>query len=211
MLVFFFARGSFLSTVPFDPHLKQVFHGEELALSARLWTSGYDLFSPHLDVVYHYYARKEAPKFFDDVWTIPEATSGERVESVSAQSRPPSRQDEENRSTSSLKDGAAMEQSVEYETSMRRLQFLFKSTHYVPKWERGAHFQFERMVPENATDVHQEDVQYGMGSERTLSSYWRHAGIDLNERRWTGQSKWSCWYGSWLLEHPEQHVDRCDT
>jgi [Skp1-protein]-hydroxyproline N-acetylglucosaminyltransferase len=37
---FFFARSEFLSDVPYDPFLPFLFMGEEIIMSARLWTSG---------------------------------------------------------------------------------------------------------------------------------------------------------------------------
>ena len=41
--------------------------GEELSLSARLWTSGYDIFSPIKSVTSHIYGRKHLPKFWESV------------------------------------------------------------------------------------------------------------------------------------------------
>jgi hypothetical protein len=60
-----FAPGSVLQYAPFDPYLPYIFHGEEILLSARYWTSGFDFFAPHVDVVFHYYYRREAPKYFN--------------------------------------------------------------------------------------------------------------------------------------------------
>ena len=39
----------------------------EISLSARLWTSGYDMFSPTVDVINHYYVRRHMPKFWETV------------------------------------------------------------------------------------------------------------------------------------------------
>ena len=36
-------------------------------MSARLWTSGYDLFSPTTNVLNHYYVRRHKPKFWETV------------------------------------------------------------------------------------------------------------------------------------------------
>jgi hypothetical protein len=62
----FFAPGSFLREVPFDPHLDYLFVGEEILHSARAWTSGYDIYSPHQNIVFHLYTRAEAPKIWTD-------------------------------------------------------------------------------------------------------------------------------------------------
>jgi GT2 family glycosyltransferase len=40
---FFFVRSEFLIDVPFDPYLPWIFMGEEIALSLRAWTHGWDI------------------------------------------------------------------------------------------------------------------------------------------------------------------------
>lgn len=62
---FFFGPGSLLRDVPFDPFLPWIFMGEEISMSARLWTSGYDIFSPTTNVLNHYYVRRHYPKFWE--------------------------------------------------------------------------------------------------------------------------------------------------
>jgi hypothetical protein len=63
---FIFARGSFLTEVPFDPHLPFLFTGEELLLSTRSFTNGWDVYTPNMNIIYHAYIRKGEPKFWDD-------------------------------------------------------------------------------------------------------------------------------------------------
>eukprot|EP01033_Poteriospumella_lacustris_P016945 gene16945-12126_t len=64
---FFFSYADFLYEVPFDPFLPWIFMGEEISMSARLWTSGYDIFSPTVNVLNHYYVRRHYPKFWESV------------------------------------------------------------------------------------------------------------------------------------------------
>ena len=64
---FLFGPATLLREVPYDPDLPQLFQGEELLFSARLWTSGYDFFTPTANLCFHHYYRKDAPKFWDDV------------------------------------------------------------------------------------------------------------------------------------------------
>lgn len=64
---FFFTYGGFLHEVPFDPLLPWIFMGEEISMSARLWTAGYDIFSPTTNVLNHYYVRRHYPKFWESV------------------------------------------------------------------------------------------------------------------------------------------------
>ncbi|GAB0057008.1 hypothetical protein SIID45300_01328 [Candidatus Magnetaquicoccaceae bacterium FCR-1] len=59
-----FAKGSMVNEVPYDPYL--YFHGEEITLSARLWTHGYDLFTPNDVILYHDYTERERNKHWDD-------------------------------------------------------------------------------------------------------------------------------------------------
>jgi hypothetical protein len=64
---FFIAHGSIVDNVGFDPFLPYLFMGEELALSARFYTAGYDVYAPSVDVLQHEYVRKESPKFWETV------------------------------------------------------------------------------------------------------------------------------------------------
>eukprot|EP00533_Pseudo-nitzschia_delicatissima_P016554 CAMPEP_0197268376 /NCGR_PEP_ID=MMETSP1432-20130617/4141_1 /TAXON_ID=44447 /ORGANISM="Pseudo-nitzschia delicatissima, Strain UNC1205" /LENGTH=406 /DNA_ID=CAMNT_0042733421 /DNA_START=21 /DNA_END=1238 /DNA_ORIENTATION=- len=64
---YFVAHSEFLREVPFDPFLPWIFMGEEIIMSARLWTSGYDIFSPSQSVLGHMYVRRHSPKFWETV------------------------------------------------------------------------------------------------------------------------------------------------
>jgi hypothetical protein len=61
---FIFSEGLFVHECPYDPLL--YFRGEELSLSARAYTSGYDIFHPTIPVIWHEYIRKEQIKHWDD-------------------------------------------------------------------------------------------------------------------------------------------------
>lgn len=67
---FFIAHGTIVDTVGFDPFLPFLFMGEELALSVRMWTHGYDIYAPSQDVLQHEYVRKESPKFWESVGQV---------------------------------------------------------------------------------------------------------------------------------------------
>ena len=64
---FLFGPGTMVKDVPFDPDLPHLFQGEEFLYSARLWTSGYDFFTPTKNLVFHHYYRKGRPKFWEDI------------------------------------------------------------------------------------------------------------------------------------------------
>jgi hypothetical protein len=62
----FFCEGKCLKDVPYDPNLPNLFVGEEILHSARIWTSGYDIYSPTEVVIYHLYTRSDQPHIWDD-------------------------------------------------------------------------------------------------------------------------------------------------
>ena len=66
---FFFTDAKFLIDVPFDPYLPYVFMGEEIALSIRAWTSGYNIYAPRYNYIAHQYrpGRLGLPKFWENV------------------------------------------------------------------------------------------------------------------------------------------------
>jgi len=66
-----FASGHFLFTLgrhceecPYDPQL--YFGGDDISLSIRSFTHGYDLFHPHVSVLWHEYVRERKPKHWQD-------------------------------------------------------------------------------------------------------------------------------------------------
>mmetsp|Transcript_112 Transcript_112/g.177 ORF Transcript_112/g.177 Transcript_112/m.177 type:complete len:165 (+) Transcript_112:3-497(+) len=66
----FFTHGSFLGDIPFDPLMPWIFMGEEILLSLRFWTNGWDIFSPKKNVLTHYYVRRHKPKFWETVGRV---------------------------------------------------------------------------------------------------------------------------------------------
>ena len=64
---FVFMPGTAVRDVPYDPDLPHLFQGEEILHSARLWTAGYDFYTPLDNIVYHQYLRKDKPKFWNDI------------------------------------------------------------------------------------------------------------------------------------------------
>ncbi|KAL3778410.1 hypothetical protein HJC23_004731, partial [Cyclotella cryptica] len=69
---FFFARAEFLVDVPFDPFLPWCFMGEEIALSLRAWTHGWDIYAPRKNLIAHQYrpGRMGLPKFWENTGRV---------------------------------------------------------------------------------------------------------------------------------------------
>jgi len=61
---FCFTLGIFCQEVQHDPNY--YFHGEEISVTVRAYTWGYDLFSPHKLIAWHEYTRKHRKKHWDD-------------------------------------------------------------------------------------------------------------------------------------------------
>ena len=87
---FMFAPGTITTEVPFDPSLDHLFQGEEFLYSARLWTSGYDFFTPPKNVVMHEYYREGAPKYWNDIptWNASQKQSVKKVRQILGFERP---------------------------------------------------------------------------------------------------------------------------
>lgn len=85
---FFFTLGRHCLEYRYDPNL--YFWGDELTLSARSFTLGYDLYHPHIGVTYHHYKRPDSIKSWSDpapgsqrdVWRRVNRTSVQRIEQM---------------------------------------------------------------------------------------------------------------------------------
>ena len=62
----FFGAEDFLRDIPYDPKLQYLFQGEEILLSARLFTRGWTLYHPRLCVCSHDYTRNDKPKIWEN-------------------------------------------------------------------------------------------------------------------------------------------------
>ena len=78
-----FLRSKFLKDIPYDPWLNYVFEGEEMLLSARLWTHGYTMIAPMKNVCFHLYNddnRKE--KGYENRTLVWDDNKGDIVEAL---------------------------------------------------------------------------------------------------------------------------------
>lgn len=66
---FFFTPAYFLVDVAFDPYMPWCFMGEEIMLSMRAWTHGWDIYAPRKNWIAHQYrpGRMGLPKFWGSV------------------------------------------------------------------------------------------------------------------------------------------------
>lgn len=61
---FIFADGAFVKDVPNDPRI--YFTGEEITMALRAFRQGYDVYAPHLTLVWHQYGREGRGLHWDD-------------------------------------------------------------------------------------------------------------------------------------------------
>ena len=83
---FVFSKGELIQEVPYDPEIS--FFGEELCFAVRAWTRGWDIYSPCVTIVYHFYMREGYIKVWKDrnlreiSWKELEAISKEKQKRV---------------------------------------------------------------------------------------------------------------------------------
>lgn len=65
---FSFTLGEAVRQVPYDPHCPYVFLGEEMSMSMRFFTKGWDFFAPMKNVVFHITKRTYRPTFWEQVY-----------------------------------------------------------------------------------------------------------------------------------------------
>ena len=78
---FMFSSSLALLEVPYDPHI--YFHGEEVTRAARLWTHGWDMFTPCETLAFHcYHTDATRPRHWDDhrEWTDLDQLAVRRVQ-----------------------------------------------------------------------------------------------------------------------------------
>lgn len=61
---FIFANGNIVKEIPYDPDMS--FFGEEICFAMRAWTRGWDIYSPSVNIVYHFYRRHGFKKIWSD-------------------------------------------------------------------------------------------------------------------------------------------------
>ena len=79
---FLFGPAEFVHDVPYDPNL--YFFGEEISLSARLWTHGFNIYHPNRSILYHDNDRGRRSTHFSDHrdWPGADASAKGRVRSL---------------------------------------------------------------------------------------------------------------------------------
>lgn len=79
---FIFGPGIIIHDVPYDPEF--YFTGEEIALTIRFFTNGYNIYHPHKLILHHYYSRPNDIKHWGDhsTWSEYDIKSHQRLDSL---------------------------------------------------------------------------------------------------------------------------------
>ena len=83
---FIFSTGDLVKEVPYDEEIS--FFGEELCFAVRAWTRGWDIYSPCVIILYHFYTREGYKKIWKDrnlreiSWTELEKISKQKQKNI---------------------------------------------------------------------------------------------------------------------------------
>eukprot|EP00658_Telonema_sp_P-2_P049493 TRINITY_DN3764_c0_g1_i4.p1 TRINITY_DN3764_c0_g1~~TRINITY_DN3764_c0_g1_i4.p1 ORF type:complete len:225 (+),score=33.19 TRINITY_DN3764_c0_g1_i4:81-755(+) len=190
-----------------DPYLDYVFDGEEITYSIRMWTHGWDIFSPNENILYHYYGRKKAKRFWEIVppnWNARKGLGETRIKYL-LQSVPKDHSQPSERyipiagqiATTTTTDtpllGAiSSSSSQQQQQGVGVVSALLPSTAAIDVVDSGGSMElsledFYKASPRQwARDID----AYGLGAERPLQAYYPYAGLNPVTRQF--KDGWFC-------------------
>jgi hypothetical protein len=138
--------------VPNDPQLTHIFDGEEFSRAVRLWTHGYDFYTPNTNLIFHDYFKKMGPQGADGAALVEASVWGAHPPPADAQQR----------------------KAEELTKAVQRLQTLL----HMPSGEApvpgtGAGAYMYAGQPELGLGE-----RYGLGTRRTWKAYVAFSGVD---------------------------------
>lgn len=175
---FMFGDAQYVLDTPFDPFLPYMFDGEEVLFSARMWTSGWDLYGPGQSDVFHHYGRPNTPKYF----------------SIMKRNESTRRQLAEKRTLHLLRRAHPwVEELVRRGYVSVDGKATLKPPPLPPPEAPETRLIVSDAVAAATREINVWQGYYGMGSARTLAEYWQHTRLtdDVvkekdSEGRWLG-------------------------
>lgn len=76
---YIFTTGDIVKEIPYDPEIS--FMGEEICFAMRAWTRGWDIYSPTIPIVYHFYKRNGHKKIWSD--NVVKEKNWDQIEKIS--------------------------------------------------------------------------------------------------------------------------------
>src|SRR5579863_7807464 len=187
---FAFADGHFAQTVPHDPAL--FFHGEEISISTRAFTHGYDLYHPHRLIAWHEYQRPERPK----IWTDHSQEVKERGDIAENWAERNSRSLERARALLGMNGNA--DSQIEFGI------YGFGSTRTLAQYERYAGVSFAHRGVQQATLDHLPPARNALSAPAPeLDEQWQASLIRSNDIR-------VCVHRNVIEQHALAKVDESD-
>lgn len=179
---FMFCSSRVILEVPYDASLKNLFFGEEMGMCARLWTNGWDFYTPCYNVIYHCWSRDHRPSFRK----VLNSSSDQQLEQY-AQRRvqalvgmnPLENIDKckKNVSLIDIEKELKIQESVPLDTKGKDL-FTYIS-------QQSKNNQHQR--PQLDTTIrgglmwYNNFGRYGLGNVRSLSDFQRYVGVDFQQ------------------------------
>ena len=184
-----FGSSDIILQAPYDPNLRNLFFGEEISLALRLWTHGFDFFTPRENMVYHLWTREYRPTFRENMTEADLELEDAARRTVRAQlglpvptfdSEPPT---------------LTLQQVLDSLTFLPPPSFNASTTITPTPTPSSSPPPADTSATDSKTDtkispslpLHSTD--YGLGSVRTLAEFENHIGINFTTREISAFSK----------------------
>ncbi|CAD2221653.1 UDP-GlcNAc:polypeptide alpha-N-acetylglucosaminyltransferase [Angomonas deanei] len=194
---YMFGESGYVLANPFDPFLPHLFDGEEILYSARMWTSGYDIYCPAAVNVLHHYGRAGAKRDWGDpVNGVKRRERSEKRGLYLLQRYTPWAETEERFNKIQVHMKEAKEKFYKEQNGTGDLvkaaidgiqNALSRPAHTTAKQRIVVKDEDAKSIPQ----LHVFRGYYGMGSERTLEAYWEHSELtDAYVKKRDGEGRW---------------------
>lgn len=140
--------------VPNDPYMRGIFDGEEYSKGARLFTHGYDMYTPHRNYVYHDYGHTKSKSLS---WQQNDLRSHKKPKVSSAEDLIEGSVSYRIRESESIMD---------HETAVRRIKMLLRY-----------HEERNTKREDEPWTIHLDE--YDLGPVRTIQQYAKFGGVDF--------------------------------
>lgn len=162
---FAFSSGRAVTDVPYDPHLQNLFFGEESNMAARLYTHGYRFFAPTHNLVWHCWSREYRPSFREVTRGQPTQLRREHI----------ARRRVMNLLNMPLMDGAANTADGSAASPAAAAATSAEAAPAPAAVDDSAD-------PSLSSDLMTPLPPYTLGSVRTLQQFFEHTGVDFSTR-----------------------------
>lgn len=172
---FAFSRGRAVAEVPYDPHLQNLFFGEESNMAARLYTHGYRFFAPTHNLIWHCWSRDYRPSFREVTRDQPHHLRRERIARLRVMRLLAMPQLDDAAALDTTADGCAGASTAAAASSAEA----------APAGPDDSSTD----DPSLSFDLVTPLPPYTIGSVRTLQQFYEHTGVDFSTRTVSARGK----------------------